>query len=432
MLKAGFSRTDVTPPLGAYLSGYFFERYAKGVLDPLELNAIAFSDGNETVLLIAADFIGIDKLHCDMLREQISAHVGVPTEHIMLACLHQHTSVCFAQGDTHTRNDRPYADSVYRKYCDVAQMALDDMKEATLGFAAEDTAEPIAFIRKYLMTDGSIIGHPFGRQHEIVRRLGDADNTVRLLRFKRENANDIALVNFCTHPDVVKGEYISADWPGFVRRFVEHDLDGVSCLVLTGVQGDSNQSDYLKTPQKGYEHARFMGRTIADTVLRIWEKTEPQTNTAVGGCIETIFLPTRTDGIEEYEQSKALLDAVNNKTPGVTATGAVLGRARRVVQMRRDPLLQQVPVTVMMLGSIAFVGFGGEPFTYYATAIAEACPDVTVLSACCCNGYEGYLPTVEEYERPESYEGNSTPFPRELMDTCINTAVRLIKHGKAL
>ena len=129
-------------------------------------------------------------------------------------------------------------------------------------------------------------------------------------------------------------------------------------------------------------------------------------------------------------QLRGALDAVNNKTPGVTASGAVLGRARRIVQMRKDSLLQQIPVTVMMLGKIAFVGFGGEPFTYYAKAVAAACPDVTVLSACCCNGYEGYLPTVEEYDRPDSYEGNSTPFPRELMESCINMAVRLIQAVK--
>ena len=432
MLKAGFARADVTPPLGSYVSGYFFERYAKGVLDPIELNAIAFSDEKETVLLIIADFIGIDKKYCDMLREKISGQVGVPSDHIMLTSLHQHTSVCFAEGDKYTRNDRPYADMVYRKFCDVAQMALDDMKEATLGFAAEETAEPIAFIRKYLMTDGTIVGHPYGRQHEIVRRLGDADNTVRLLRFQREGANDIALVNFCTHPDVVKGEYLSADWPGFVRRFVERDIEGASCILLNGVQGDSNNYDYLTTLKIGYDHARFMGRTIADTVLRIWEKTEPQTLTEVKGAIETLYLPTRTDGMEDYEKSKQLLDDVNNKTPGVHATGAMLGRARRIVAMRSDPLLRHIPVTVMRLGSIAFVGFGGEPFTYYATAVAAACPEVKVISACCCNGYEGYLPTAEEYERSESYEGNSSPFPKELAEKCINTAIRLIKNGNEL
>ncbi len=425
MLKAGFSRVDVTPPLGSYISGYFYERYAKGVLDPIELNAIAYSDEGETVILVIADFIGVDKKYCDEIREKISARVGIAADHIMLTSLHQHTSVCIAEKDKYTRNDSSYMDLVYRKYCDVAQMALDDMKEATLCFASEETAEPIAFIRKYLMTDGTIIGHPYGRQQEIVRRLGDGDNTVRLLRFKREGANDIALVNFCTHPDVIKGEYLSADWPGFVRRYVEHDLEGVSCLLLNGVQGDSNHCDYLKTLRNGYEHSRFMGRTIADTVLRIWDKTAPQASVKVGGGIETVFLPTRTDGLEDYEKCKQLLEDVNLKKEGVHPSGAELGRAGRITKLRNAPLFQQIPVTVMMLGDFALVGFGGEPFTHYATAVREACPDKTVLTACCCNGYEGYLPTRQEFER-DSYEANSSPFPPSLEEECVKAAVRLI------
>ena len=427
MLKAGFSRVDVTPPLGSYISGYFEERYAKGVLDPIQLNALAFSDGTETDLIIISDFIGVDCKYCEIIRKKIVERTGMDEKHIMLSALHQHTSVCVAERDPYTRNDILYMESLYRKYCDVAQMALNDMKEAELGIATEETAEPIAFIRKYLMTDGTIIGHPHNRQHEIVRRLGDGDNLVRLLRFKRECANDIALVNFCTHPDVIGGEYLSADWPGFVRRYVEKDIEGVSCLLLNGVQGDSNHCDYLTTPRGGYEHSSFMGRTIADTVLRLWDKTVPQQSPDVNGGIENVFLPTRTDGMEQYDACKQLLEDVNNKKPGVNPSGEELGRAGRVVRMRTAPLFQCVPVTVMKLGDACFVGFGGEPFTHYATALREAFPEKLILSSCCCNGYEGYLPTKQAFEWG-GYEASASPFPTNLEDECVKAAVGLIER----
>ena len=48
MLQAGFARVDVTPPLGNPLAGYFNRREADGVLDPIELNALAVSDGENT------------------------------------------------------------------------------------------------------------------------------------------------------------------------------------------------------------------------------------------------------------------------------------------------------------------------------------------------------------------------------------------------
>ncbi len=51
---------DVTPPLGTELAGYFEKRYAKGVLDPVELNALAFGNEKDTALVIACDFTGMN------------------------------------------------------------------------------------------------------------------------------------------------------------------------------------------------------------------------------------------------------------------------------------------------------------------------------------------------------------------------------------
>ena len=71
MIKAGFARLDVTPPLGADLSGYFYIRHAKGVRDPLDLNAVAVSNGTDTVILMAIDFIGIRINYMDQMETAV-------------------------------------------------------------------------------------------------------------------------------------------------------------------------------------------------------------------------------------------------------------------------------------------------------------------------------------------------------------------------
>ena len=92
MLKAGFARVEATPPLGADLSGYFHRRLAKGILDPLYLNAVALSNDDKIVLLISADYIGI-KLESNIkIRKMISERTGVELDNILIAALHQHTS----------------------------------------------------------------------------------------------------------------------------------------------------------------------------------------------------------------------------------------------------------------------------------------------------------------------------------------------------
>ena len=52
MILAGFARVDVTPPLGTELAGYFEKRLARDVRDPVELNALAFGNGEDRVLLL--------------------------------------------------------------------------------------------------------------------------------------------------------------------------------------------------------------------------------------------------------------------------------------------------------------------------------------------------------------------------------------------
>ena len=40
-LQVGFARTNINPMMGIEMVGYFFERPAKGILDDVEINALA-------------------------------------------------------------------------------------------------------------------------------------------------------------------------------------------------------------------------------------------------------------------------------------------------------------------------------------------------------------------------------------------------------
>ena len=125
MLKAGFARVDVTPPLGSPVSGYFRKRFAEGILDPIELNALAFSDGESTAVIIASDIIGIDMENCDQIRERICRETGVPADHVMICCLHQHTSIEIGFSDTDNEMTDPvYLEMLFRKYLPKQENAI--------------------------------------------------------------------------------------------------------------------------------------------------------------------------------------------------------------------------------------------------------------------------------------------------------------------
>ena len=60
MLKTGYARTDVTPPLGLPIDGYYKDRFVEGVLDPLEVCCIAIDCDGKKVLILSLDSCGVN------------------------------------------------------------------------------------------------------------------------------------------------------------------------------------------------------------------------------------------------------------------------------------------------------------------------------------------------------------------------------------
>ena len=139
-----------------------------------------------------------------------------------------------------------------------------------------------------------------------------------------------------------------------------------------------------------------------------------------------VYNRTRTDGEERYEECKKLLDEhaldKNSKKFSITE----LGEASRIVGLRHTTIYRRLPVTAISLGEVAIVGFGGEPFTHYATAVREACPDRYIIASCCANGGEGYLPTAAAFAEG-GYEASSSFFSPKLESECVTAAAELLK-----
>ena len=439
MIKAGFARVDVTPPLGTPIAGYFSVRLSDGVRDPIELNAIALGNETDAIILIACDFTGMTMARITPVREKISAATGVAADRVLITSLHQHTSIYVgdAIGDAEDYaliTDAVYLNYLERKFLDVAKMALDDMSEARLFSNEMQALQQLAFTRRYFMQDGKLRTNPNTDKYGFpVRRAEEPDNTVRLLRFVREGKKEIVLVNFSTHPDVIGGKKFSADWPGFTRRFVEKDHPEVSCICCVGCQGDSNHVDFFKPKQErfpkgvGYAHSEYMGRVISDTVAALMQqKGTEHTADAIFGEVSLIYNKTNTEGEEYYGEAVQYMKDYDAGEPKPTAHINDVAMAMRTVRLHTAPIRRPVPVTLLALGDVCFVGFGGEPFTNYGTAARALAPEKTVLCSCCGNGYEGYLLTAQAF-REGGYEAATSLFTPDLQEQCIGALAEMMK-----
>jgi neutral ceramidase len=432
--KAGFARLDITPPLGINISGYYGQRLADGILDNLYASALAVSDGSNTAVVISLDVIGFGKSKMDACRKSIAERNEIPFESVIIACTHTHTGP--EMEDDLYSYDPEYNDYLQRKLNDVSMLAISDLTPAKVSIG-RSTAPNIAFIRRFRMKDGSIHTNPGIMNPDILEPVGTPDETVQLVRIHREEADEIVLVNFQVHPDVIGGTKFSADYPKFVRETLEKTLDNVKCIYLNGAQGDTNHIDvradsYLKN--SGYKHSEHMGKTIAGAVLQVYMKTKPVSGDKVKFGQKEIEVPSsRVDSslIPEAERIIGLHEAGrDNELPyeGMELI-TVVAEAYRMKLLENGPDTFVLPLGAVSFGDICIAAIPGEPFTDIGRGIKEQSSFEMTLVCCCANGYEGYFPTRSAYDEG-GYEARSSKFKPGVAEAIVDGSVNLIKTFK--
>ena len=449
-LKAGFARLDITPPLGIPISGYFEKRYAKGYLDRLEIQAVAVANGDKTAIILNLDLLHMPNDFCTEQRKVISEFCGVPYDAIFVTCTHTHTGPSFIikEDETQEANDliRAYTVQLGLIMRDCAKYAMDDLKDAEF-YVAEGEAKGISFVRRYRMKNGLVQTNPGVNNPEIDHVLDDASEVLKLIEIKRQGGEDIYIVNFGVHPDAIGGEYISADFPRFVRESVEGALSDVKCVFINAAQGDVNHIDVNAEGNKriglcydsfdgvprGYEHAKHMGRVIAGSVLSICTKAAKVNADEISFGTKDVKIPTNMEN-DKLEQAQHIIDMCNAgrqdelpyKKMELTTAKA---EAARILRLKDGPEFYEMKFTCLRFGDIAFAGLPGEPFTGLGKQIIAASPFDTTIVCCLTNGGGYYYPTTAAYDEG-GYEAKSSPLKKGVAEIITSSFVDILNKLK--
>src|SRR5690242_17230920 len=89
-LRVGTCTVDITPPVGYRLGGYFKDRFAKEIRDPLLAKAIVFRQGPTWAAIVLTDLVGVPAWITDRVRERVQG-LGIPAAHLAIAGTHTHT-----------------------------------------------------------------------------------------------------------------------------------------------------------------------------------------------------------------------------------------------------------------------------------------------------------------------------------------------------
>ena len=321
-LRVGVAETDITPPNGFPIAGYYHERLAEGTIDPLKAKAMVFQQGEVQAALVVCDLTAISRDLCLAVRERASAATGIPRDAIAVSATHSHTAPDYGKylfkALNKTTGDAADPKTAY------AEQLIDQISQAIITASQQaqsvdvwaGTAQqqiPIAFNRRFVMKDGSVQTWKNLKDPKVVRPAGPIDPQVNLLAIKSSSAADAPLLgvlsNFALHLDTVGGLRWSADYPFFVEQSLRKNSSQKNLVSIfgTGCCGDINHSDPNRADRNKTD---FIGNALGETVQRAIDSAEKLKSDRLQVRSTVVRLPLQEVSDEQFKRSTQLLDLI--------------------------------------------------------------------------------------------------------------------------
>lgn len=104
-LRVGFSQLDITPPIGAIMTGAGLPR-STGTDDPLAARTLVVQSGDQTVAIVGVDLVKIRRDLADNAIALASQRTGIDCRAVMICPSHNHSSPFVPMGGPNNKSKR--------------------------------------------------------------------------------------------------------------------------------------------------------------------------------------------------------------------------------------------------------------------------------------------------------------------------------------
>ena len=274
----GAARLDITPTYSVILGGYgmcFWSkkncRWSQGVHDPLYATALYFLKGDEALVLIQTDLVGLAKGDIDQIRDAVAVKLLMSRDRVIVASTHTHHSPdTFGLWGTlvpaDSGRDEPYMNFAKERAIEAAVKAYQSRQPAHLSYALGEESQLHYNIHQNQTADPNL------------------DHAITVLMATGDDGQLIAtLTNWACHPTTEDhpNRLISADWVGAFYQNMAAAKPGVH-MYINGSIGASVQpapawrdAQGLPNEGQGFLWAKAFGDAFTKKVLRAMENPTP-------------------------------------------------------------------------------------------------------------------------------------------------------------
>lgn len=424
----GYGDVIITPDEPVPLGGCSFDsssRFYTNILEDIHAIATAMTDEDGSSLLyITFDLVRAYNQVVAAVRPRLSEKLGIPVERIMVSCTHTHSAPDLI--NQKEPSIQRYEPVLIEKIIEAGVLAWEDRKPAKMSVGKIE-ASGLNHIKhyKHTLADGTVkyFGDCFGTPvyDDTTCHVGDADPTLRLIRFTREGGKDVIIANFQAHPQLTGGAKnynLSADYPGAFRNILGAQLN---CHVhfLQGACGNINPKSRFKRENYTTDHCAH-GARLAYFAIKCLENNMMEAEPGPIKTKQLIYHGKINHSLDHLQDKAREIIAMHEQTGDREAcmkAGEPYGidspnMAAFILIKARAPEYMDMELNAITLGDhLALLTAPNEIFDTNARYTETHSPYTLTLTCGYSNGHCFYIPSKAGYDY-RCYESHCSRMPR--------------------
>ncbi|SEO08669.1 hypothetical protein SAMN05216436_13220 [bacterium A37T11] len=439
--KFAVEEADITPPVAIYARnwGAALTDQMTGVHRPLMMQCLA-QQGEQIdslTILICAD-LGWWKNAEDekTIRKCLLTTFGLSEEKLIFCLSHTHAGPSICSNDA----DKPGGEYIipFLKHLEDTAIRLISACLAKLvpgTICWEYGSCNLATNRDLWVDNAYLVGY---------NPAESADDTLLVGHITDLQGKSIAtLVNYACHPTTLAHEnnLLSPDYVGAMREVVSEQLKA-PCLFLQGASGDlAPKEQYVSDAALADRHGQQLGYAVLSVLkgmlpaniglaydkslisgapLALWKRTSVK---------EQTFSSAQMIDIEVYLKELPSLEEIKSKWE-LCQDRVLKDRLWRQLNTRMvlgNEQTTKISVWAWRWGNSVIIAQANEAYSLFQTSLRAAFPNEALCIINIANGYVGYLPPANTYDR-DMYAVWQTPYAEGALETLISATTAAVKQ----